>query len=82
MILSGIIEGVTPDSARGPGDTDMILLLWLLLGLMRLRGFLVAGIVIIVIGILALAFPDFGVWILVVGLLVIAVIALLDRLRR
>ena len=60
----------------------MILLLWLLLGLMRLRGFLVAGVVIIVIGILALVFPDFGVWILVMGLLVIAVIALLDRLRR
>lgn len=60
----------------------MILLLWLLLRLMRLRGFLVAGMVIIVVGVLALVFPYSAILILLIGLLVIAVIALLDRLRR
>jgi len=76
------MEAVAPDSAREPRDAHMILLLWLLLRLMRLRGFLVAGIVIIVIGVLALVFPDLINWILGIGLIVICVIAVLDVLRR
>jgi len=60
----------------------MLLWLYLLLRSMGLRGWLVTGILILVIGILALAFPDLAHLIVVIGLTVIVVIGVLDVIRR
>ena len=49
---------------------------------MGLRGMLVTGILILVIGILMLVFPDSMVLILGIGFIVIVVIGVLDALRR
>ena len=60
----------------------MIFLLWVLLRLMRLRGLLITGVLILVIGIAALTFPDSTHLVLGIGLAVIGVIAVVELLRR
>ena len=57
-------------------------MLWIILWLMGLRGLIVTGILVLVIGILMLVFPDSMALIFGIGLIVIAVIGVLDALRR
>jgi len=49
---------------------------------MGLRGMLVTGILILVIGILGLTFPDLTLLIVGIGFIAIAVIAVIEVLRR
>ena len=60
----------------------MLVWLYWLLRSISLRGCLVTGIIILVIGILMLVFPDSIGLILGIGLIVIAVIAIIEFLRR
>ena len=60
----------------------MLLWLYLLLRSMGLRGWLVTGILVLVIGILALAFPDSAHLIVIIGFIVIVVIGVIEVLRR
>jgi len=57
-------------------------MLWIILWLMGLRGLIVTGILVLVIGILMLVFPDSAALIFGIGLIVIVVIGVLDALRR
>jgi hypothetical protein len=60
----------------------MLVWLYWLLRSISLRGFLVIGILILVIGILMLVFPDSMGLILGIGFIVIVVISVLDALSR
>ena len=60
----------------------MLLWLYLLLRSMGLRGWLITGILVLVIGILALTFPDLAHLIVVIGFIVIVVIGVIEVLRR
>ena len=60
----------------------MLVCLYWLLRSISLRGCLVTGILILVIGILMLVFPDSIGLILGIGLIVIVVISVLDALSR
>jgi hypothetical protein len=57
-------------------------MLWFLLWLMGLKALIVTGILVLVIGILMLVFPDLSALIFGIGLIVIVVIGVLDALRR
>ena len=60
----------------------MLVWLYWLLRSIRLRGCLVIGILILIIGISMLVFPDSIGLIFGIGLIVIAVIAIIEFLRR
>jgi hypothetical protein len=53
--------------------------LWLLLRLMGLKALIVTGILVLVIGILMLVFPDLMARILGIGLIVIGLLAILRK---
>ena len=60
----------------------MLLWLWLLLHWMGLRGWLIIGILVLVMGILALTFPDFAHLIVGIGVTLMVVIGVIEVLRR